>query len=185
MLRLTSSLELASEHPLAEAIVRGAEAKGIELVKADNFQSVTGKGVTGDVDGHTVAAGNAALLESLGISAGDLSQQADKQRGEGQTLMLIAIDGKAAGLIGVADLHHGVERQKESFGSKRTGGKMTAVIDIFHRDYDAVLFDLDGVLTRTASVHAVGGGRHSLSGDLPRRRLQSAPHRHRRPRCRE
>ena len=103
MLRLTSSLELASEHPLAEAIVRGAEAKGIELVKADNFQSVTGKGVTGDVDGHTVAAGNAALLESLGISAGDLSQQADKQRGEGQTVMLIAIDGKIAGLIGVAD----------------------------------------------------------------------------------
>ena len=103
LLRLAASLERASEHPLAEAIVRGAEAKGIELVKADNFQSVTGKGVTGEVAGRSVAAGNAALLESLGINAGDLLQQADKQRAEGQTVMLIAIDGKIAGLIGVAD----------------------------------------------------------------------------------
>ncbi len=103
LLRLAASLERASEHPLAEAIVQGAEEKGLKLVKADNFQSVTGKGVTGDVDGRTVAAGNAALLESLGINAGDLSQQADKQRAEGQTVMLVAIDGTAAGLIGVAD----------------------------------------------------------------------------------
>ena len=64
---------------------------------------MTGKGVTGQVDGHAVAAGNGKLLESLGISVGGLSQQADKQRAEGQTVMLIAIDGKAAGLIGVAD----------------------------------------------------------------------------------
>ena len=83
--------------------MRGAEEKGIDLVKANDFQSVTGKGVTGQVDGHAVAAGNVKLLESLGISVGDLSQQADKQRAEGQTVMLIAIDGKAAGLIGVAD----------------------------------------------------------------------------------
>jgi Cu+-exporting ATPase len=103
LLRLVASLERASEHPLAEAIVRGAEEKGIELVKAENFQSITGKGVTGEIAGHTVAAGNAALLESLGISAGALSQQADKQRAEGQTVMLVVIDGTAAGLIGVAD----------------------------------------------------------------------------------
>lgn len=103
LLRLAASLERASEHPLAEAIVRGAEEKGVELVKVDNFQSVTGKGVTGAVAGRTVAAGNAALLESLGINAGDLSQQADRQRAEGQTVMLFAIDGKAAGLICVAD----------------------------------------------------------------------------------
>ncbi|MDD2581811.1 MAG: heavy metal translocating P-type ATPase [Desulfuromonadaceae bacterium] len=103
LLRLAASLERASEHPLADAIVRGAEERGIELVKADNFQSVTGKGVTGEVDGHTVAAGNATLLESLDINAGDLSQQADRQRAEGQTVMLIAINGKVAGLIGVAD----------------------------------------------------------------------------------
>ncbi len=103
ILRIAASLERASEHPLAEAIVRGAEEKGIGLVKANNFQSVTGKGVTGEVDGYTVAAGSVKLLESLGINAGDLSQQADKQRVEGKTVMLIAINGKAAGLIGVAD----------------------------------------------------------------------------------
>jgi Cu+-exporting ATPase len=103
LLRFAASLERASEHPLAEAIVRGAVEKGIGLANVDNFQSVTGKGVTGDVDGHTVAVGNVILLESLNINAGDLSQQADKQRAEGQTVMLIAINGKAAGLIGVAD----------------------------------------------------------------------------------
>jgi len=103
LVRLVASLERSSEHPLAEAIVRGAEEKDVKLVKADNFKSMTGKGVTGEVDGHSVAAGNAALLESLGIDAGNLSQQADKQRAEGQTVMLIAINGKVAGLIGVAD----------------------------------------------------------------------------------
>jgi Cu+-exporting ATPase len=103
ILRIAASLERASEHPLAEAIVHGAEEKGITLVKANNFQSITGKGVTGEVDGHTVAAGNVKLMESLGINAGDLSLKADKQRGDGQTVMLIAINGKAAGLIGVAD----------------------------------------------------------------------------------
>ncbi|MBE0502898.1 MAG: heavy metal translocating P-type ATPase [Desulfuromonadales bacterium] len=103
ILRLAASLERASEHPLAEAIVRGAEEKGLELVKVDNFQSVTGKGVTGEVEGQTVVAGNVALLEDLGIDPGDLAAQADKLRDEGQTVMLIAIAGKAAGLIGVAD----------------------------------------------------------------------------------
>ncbi|VAW94875.1 Lead, cadmium, zinc and mercury transporting ATPase; Copper-translocating P-type ATPase, partial [hydrothermal vent metagenome] len=102
-LRLAASLERASEHPLAEAIVQGAEERGVELTSADNFQSVTGKGVTGVVDGHEVSLGNLKLLESLGIDAGDLPQQADSQRAEGQTVMLLAIDGKAAGLIGVAD----------------------------------------------------------------------------------
>ena len=103
ILRIAASLERASEHPLAEAIVRGAEEKRIELVKAVNFQSITGKGVTGEVDGHTVAAGNVKLLENLGINAEDLSQQADKQRVEGKTVMFVAIDGRAAVLIGVAD----------------------------------------------------------------------------------
>ena len=102
-LRLAASLERASEHPLAEAIVRGAEERKANLAKADDFQSVTGKGVTGKVDGRDVALGNIKLLESLGIDAGDLPQQADTQRADGQTVMLLAIDGKAAGLIGVAD----------------------------------------------------------------------------------
>ncbi len=102
-LRLAASLERASEHPLAEAIVQGAEARGVELAQADDFQSVTGMGVTGVVDGRKVALGNIKLLKSLSIDAGDLPQQADGQRSEGQTVMLLAIDGKAAGLIGVAD----------------------------------------------------------------------------------
>lgn len=103
LLRLAASLERGSEHPLAEAIVRGAEEKGVKLVKTDNFKSVTGKGVTGEVDGQAVVAGNATLLESLDINVANLSQQADQQRAEGQTVMLVAIDGKAVGLIGVAD----------------------------------------------------------------------------------
>ncbi|MEC4676251.1 MAG: heavy metal translocating P-type ATPase [Nitrospirota bacterium] len=103
VLRIAAGLERASEHPLAEAIVDGAKAKGVELVKPDNFQSITGMGVTGVVDGYAVAVGNIKLLESLGIDSGGLSQQADKQRAEGKTVMLIAINGKAAGLIGVAD----------------------------------------------------------------------------------
>ena len=102
-LRLAASLERVSEHPLAEAIVRGADEKGIELAQTGEFLSITGKGVTGNVDGHKVALGNIKLLESLGIDSSDLLQQADKQRAEGQTVMFVAIDGKAAGLISVAD----------------------------------------------------------------------------------
>ncbi len=102
-LRLAASLERASEHPLAEAIVHGAEERGSELTKANDFQSVTGKGVTGRVEGRRVALGNIKLLESLDINVGDLPREADTLRAEGQTVMLLAIDGKAAGLIGVAD----------------------------------------------------------------------------------
>ncbi|MFV2057057.1 MAG: heavy metal translocating P-type ATPase, partial [Thiohalomonadales bacterium] len=102
-LRLAASLERGSEHPLADAIVKGAEEKGVTLTQTDNFQSVTGMGVTGSVDGHKVALGNLKLLQSLDVDAGDLPKQADSQRAEGQTVMLLAIDGKAAGLIGVAD----------------------------------------------------------------------------------
>lgn len=102
-LQAAASLERASEHPLAEAIVRGAEDKNISLNAVDDFQSVTGKGVTGTIQNQKVALGNIKLLESLNISVGDLPKQADTLRAEGQTVMLLAIDGKAAGLIGVAD----------------------------------------------------------------------------------
>ena len=103
ILRLGASLERASEHPLAEAIVRGAEKKDVALIQTDNFESITGKGVTGTVDGRKVALGNLKLLESLSIDPGELPQLAENGRSEGQTVMLVAIDGKAAGLIGVAD----------------------------------------------------------------------------------
>ena len=103
ILRLAASLERASEHPLAEAIVKGAEEKGIVLATTLDFESVTGKGVTGRVDGHRIALGNIKLLQSLSINPGELPEQADLRRVGGQTVMLLAIDGKAAGLIGVAD----------------------------------------------------------------------------------
>ncbi len=103
IVRLSASVERGSEHPLAAAIVRGAEKRKVELASADDFQSVTGKGVTGVVDGRKIALGNIKLLQDLGIDAGKLSAQADAQRGEGQTVMFLAVDGRAAGLIGVAD----------------------------------------------------------------------------------
>ena len=81
----------------------GAQDKDVVLLPTDDFESVTGKGVIGKVDGRTVALGNLKLLESLSIDSGELPQLAEAGRAEGQTVMLIAIDGKAAGLIGVAD----------------------------------------------------------------------------------
>ncbi len=103
VLRLAASLERASEHPLAEAIVRGAESRGLALVRVDDFQSVTGKGVTGTVEGHPLALGNPALLQSLEMDVTALLPQAEAGRLEGQTVMFVAIDGRPAGLIGVAD----------------------------------------------------------------------------------
>ena len=103
LLRLASSVERASEHPLAAAIVAGAESRGIEIPKAEHFQSVTGKGVYGAADGRRVALGNRALLEEMHLQAPDLVTQAEALRSEGQTVMFIVIDGKPAGLLGVAD----------------------------------------------------------------------------------
>lgn len=103
LLRLAAALERGSEHPLAEAIVRGAEERGHELPKADDFGSVTGKGVRGTVDGHDVALGNLAMMAEVGVDPGPLSQRAEALRGEGQTVMFVAVDGSLAGIIGVAD----------------------------------------------------------------------------------
>ena len=103
LLRLAASLERGSEHPLAAAIVSGAAERQIELAKAESFESVTGKGVKGMIDGHSVSLGNRALLEELGIDSGPLVEQAEKLRADGQTVMFVTIDGQAAGLLGVAD----------------------------------------------------------------------------------
>jgi len=103
LLRLAAGLEAASEHPLAAAIVEGAAARGICPAKADDFESITGKGVVGRVDGRRVALGNAPLFAQLGIDAGDLPAQAEERRRGGQTVMLAALDGRAAGLVAVAD----------------------------------------------------------------------------------
>jgi Cu+-exporting ATPase len=103
LLRLVARLERGSEHPLAAAIVKGAEAKGMTLAEASEFRSETGKGVVGTVAGRRVAAGNRALLETLRIDPKDLPQRAEAQRHEGRTVMLLAVDGVAAGLVAVAD----------------------------------------------------------------------------------
>ncbi|HET8774834.1 MAG TPA: heavy metal translocating P-type ATPase [Thermoanaerobaculia bacterium] len=103
LLRLAASVERASEHPLAAAILAGAEARGATVRAATDFASVTGKGVRGVVDGKRVALGNRALLEELRADARELAARAEELRGEGQTVMFVAIDGQPAGLIGVAD----------------------------------------------------------------------------------
>jgi Cu+-exporting ATPase len=103
LLRLVASLERASEHPLAAAIVKGAEAKGLALQTVDGFTSVTGKGVKGTVAGRAVAVGSAELLHGLSIDPQPLLVRADALRRDGQTVMLVALDGKAAGLVSVAD----------------------------------------------------------------------------------
>jgi Cu+-exporting ATPase len=103
LLKLAASLERGSEHPLAAAIVAGAQERSVELKDANAFDSLTGKGVTGEVDGKKVSLGNRALLDDLKIDAGELATKAESLRADGQTVMFVAVDGKAAGLIGVAD----------------------------------------------------------------------------------
>ena len=103
LLRLAASLERGSEHPLAAAIVSGAQDRGVELAGTESFESVTGKGVKGRVDGRSVGLGNRNLFESMGIDPGELAGKAEALRKEGQTVMFVAVDGKAAGLLGVAD----------------------------------------------------------------------------------
>jgi len=103
ILRLVASLERASEHPLAAAIVAGAAARGLALAPVTEFQSFTGKGAVGLVNGHRVAAGNRALLDQLSIDPAALAAQADELRREGQTVVFVAVDGQLAALAGVAD----------------------------------------------------------------------------------
>ncbi|KAF0116115.1 MAG: Cu2+-exporting ATPase [Rhodobacteraceae bacterium] len=103
VLRLAASLERGSEHPLAEAIVRGAEERKVQMSEATDFEAVTGKGVRGRVDGRPVALGNLRLLEDLGLSGAGLVAKADARRDQGETVMFVVLDGAVAGLVSVAD----------------------------------------------------------------------------------
>jgi Cu+-exporting ATPase len=103
VLRLAAALERGSEHPLAAAIVEGAEEGGLEIPPSNAFKSMTGKGVTGMVEGRQVGLGNKSLLADLGIDSSALEADADQHRAEGQGVMFVAIDGKLAGLLVVAD----------------------------------------------------------------------------------
>ncbi|MAS43354.1 MAG: copper-translocating P-type ATPase [Rhodobacteraceae bacterium] len=103
LLSLAAALERGSEHPLAEAIVAGAEARGAERLDATEFEAVTGKGVTGTVAGRAVALGNAALMSDLGVDPGPLAARARALQEQGRTAMFVAADGRPAGLVAVAD----------------------------------------------------------------------------------
>ena len=103
VLTAAASLEQSSEHPLAAAIVKAAEARSLQLQPISDFESKTGKGVIGRVEGRTVAVGNLALLRDLGIEDGELARRAETQRAEGHTVVFVAIDGRPAGLLGIGD----------------------------------------------------------------------------------
>jgi P-type Cu+ transporter len=103
LLRMAATLERGSEHPLASAIVSGAEQRSLKLAETRDFRAISGKGVTGIVDGHEVALGNVRLFEDLKIPFAELAAKAEQMRTDGETAMLFAIDHKAAGVIGVAD----------------------------------------------------------------------------------
>jgi P-type Cu+ transporter len=103
VVRLAASLERGSEHPMAAAIVEAAEANHLGIIQSDGFRSLTGKGVVGTVAGHEIAVGNERLFEELEISAADLAEHAEALRQDGQTAVFVAVDGRGAGLLGIAD----------------------------------------------------------------------------------
>ncbi len=103
VLRLAATLERGSEHPLAEAIVKGAQERGIALAEANDFEAITGKGVVGLVDGKKIMLGNLKLVTDHGIDAADLMPAANARRDEGETVMFVVVDGAIAGLVSVAD----------------------------------------------------------------------------------
>jgi Cu+-exporting ATPase len=103
LLRLAASLELASEHPLAAAIVAGAAERGVQPEKVEEFDAITGKGVKGRVNGHEVLLGNVKLIESSQVDTNDLMTQAESLRAEGQTVIFATVDRRFAGFLGVAD----------------------------------------------------------------------------------
>ena len=103
ILFFAAGIERGSEHPLAAAIVSGADERGITTGKTESFESLTGKGVTGNIEGHSIALGNRTLLDDLKISHEDLDLKAEEMRNEGKIVMFVAIDGKACGLVAVAD----------------------------------------------------------------------------------
>ena len=103
VLRMAGSLDQASEHPLAAAIVAEARRRSLALVAASKFESATGTGVLGEVEGHSLALGNAALMQSKGIDVSSLLAQAEERRAEGASVMFLAVDGRLAGILSVAD----------------------------------------------------------------------------------
>ncbi len=157
VLSLAASLERASEHPLAEAIVEGARARGVELSVADDFESRTGQGVLGNVAGRRVALGNRSLLDALGIEASALETVADERRREGQTVMFVAIDGALAGLIGVAD---------------PVKPSTSEAIESLHRDGIRIVMLTGDARARAEAVARAVGIDEVIAGVLPDQKAQ-------------
>jgi len=157
ILRLGASLERASEHPLAAAIVAGAHDRKVELANVDEFDSHTGKGVTGRIEGRNVAIGNIRLMDELNADFGPLSARADAMRADAQTVMLIAVDGKAAGLISVAD------------PIKETSGE--AVRDLHAQGLRIVMLTGDNEATAKAVAKKLGID-DVIAGVLPERKTE-------------
>jgi Cu+-exporting ATPase len=126
ILRLAAGLERGSEHPLATAIVKGAEARGIAAGTPSAFESLTGRGARGVVDGHTVAVGNTRLLTELGVDAPDTAARIAALRKEGQTVMGVVVDGRLAGLLGVADTVK--PNAREAIETLRRGGLRVVMV---------------------------------------------------------
>ncbi len=141
ILRFAASVEKSSEHPLAEAIIKGAEEETIELAKVEDFESITGKGITGSIDGRKVLLGNAKLMTENNIDF-PADGKADELRAEGQTVMLVAVDGKAAGLVGVADTI------KES--------AKDAISELHRQEIEVVMMTGDNAITADAVAKKLG-----------------------------
>ncbi|TNF44126.1 MAG: heavy metal translocating P-type ATPase [Epsilonproteobacteria bacterium] len=135
-LKMVATLEQSSEHPLAEAIVEGVKERGLSLGKTERFHSITGQGVTGTVNGIQVAVGNYKLLYEVGIKADNLTLLSETYRKDGQTIMLVALDGKAAGIVGVMD------------PIKETTSK--AIEQLHHQDINVVMLTGDNKTTAQA-----------------------------------
>ena len=144
VLRLAAALERGSEHPLAAAIVDGAQERSLDLPETSDFASHTGKGVVGTVDSHKVVLGNKALMADLGIEASALEAQADEHRAEGQGVMFVAIDGEFAGLVVVAD-----PIKESAVGAvaelQRSGIRIVMMTGDNHRTADAVARRIGGI----------------------------------------
>ncbi|MCL2163945.1 MAG: heavy metal translocating P-type ATPase [Oscillospiraceae bacterium] len=104
LLQITASAEKGSEHPLGQAIVASALEKGLELIKAESFESITGRGIEALIDGQTVLAGNRKLMDERGVSLAVMAADSDKLAGDGKTPMFVAVDGELAGIVAVADV---------------------------------------------------------------------------------
>lgn len=141
ILRLAASLERSSEHPLAEAIVSGAEERKVELAKVENFESITGRGIIGSVDGKKILLGNAKLMAENGVEFPP-DGKADELRSEGQTVMLVATDGKPTGLVGVADTIKDSAR--------------AAIDDLHKQGIEVVMMTGDNRLTAEAVAKTLG-----------------------------